>query len=108
MNDVKLKNKNMEEKIRHGFDESSYTTFGNRSSKPRSLLLAGDSYGLKDDEEGLICNSESDYDEEESETEEIAPRSEEDPPVIEEIGISPFDRYINVNFFTAVSLALYF
>lgn len=85
----------MEEIIRHGFDEATYPTFGNRSSKPRSLMLAGDMYGLKDDEEGLISNSESDYDDEESETEEVEPRSEEDPPIIEEIGIAPFNRYAN-------------
>ena len=85
----------MEERIRQGFDEAKNPTFGNRSSKPRSLMLAGDMYGLKDDEEGLISNSESDYDDDESETEEVEPRSEEEPPIIEEIGIAPFNRYTN-------------
>ena len=85
----------MEERIRQGFEEANYPKFGNRSSKPRSLMLAGDVYGLKDDEEGLISNSESDYDDEESDTEKVEHRSEVEPPIIEEIGIAPFNRYTN-------------
>ena len=84
----------MEERIRIGFDETSYPTFG-RSAKQRRGMLC--EYGFKDDEEGLISSEESeDYDEEsEAELEQglEEPNMYNDNEFINQPSVIPRTRY---------------
>ena len=77
----------MEERFRLGFDETIYPTFG-MSSKHRTRLVA---HSVKDDEEGLISDSESEYDDDENGAE-INSRIEKDHNGLELTSASPIDR----------------